>query len=197
MAVNKGDVVVRIQTSIPSSDDVQTVSSSGKVRRIEFELVLSNDLWTILLYQMSHKSSLVKPFFNIVGLIPPARSYWALGTGLEEIRLVSQFPVGGLAGTESFANQGDGAHQGVITCRAVLSKIEAVNVSHSRPCGVRIEIFRTNRYRRGIVLGSVEVETAYQGFRLGCVEGGIVPELSSTRQRGSTFGRLTQCSHRL
>ncbi len=120
MAVNEGDVIVRVQSGIPCPDQVETVACTSKVCSVELEFALGNHLWAVFLDKLFHDPSLIEPFLDVVGLVPPARSDWTLGAGLVEVRLVAQLPVCKFAIAQCFASQGDSADEGIIADGAIL-----------------------------------------------------------------------------
>ena len=140
MAVDKSDVIVCIQSGIPGPDQVETVACTSKAWCVELELALGDHLWAIFPDKLFHDPSLIEPFLDVVGLVPPARSNWTLGAGLVEVRLVAQLPVCKFAIAQCFASQGDSADEGIIADGAILCQVEAMQERHIGPCRVRVEI---------------------------------------------------------
>jgi hypothetical protein len=104
MAIDEINVMVSVKASVPGFDQVQAVARSCEARGIKFEFSLLEDVRTIVVYQLPHQASLIQPFLDIVCLVPPRRSDWPLRTCLEQIRLISQLPVGEFAIVQSLTD---------------------------------------------------------------------------------------------
>ena len=89
MTVDEGDVILAVESSIPSSDHVQTVTCARERWGIKPELPVLNDFWTVILNNTSHDICLVQPFIDVVSLVPRGRPDRTLRAGLVQVRFVS------------------------------------------------------------------------------------------------------------